>query len=402
MYMKYFKIVVFLTINVVYIFIADLFAQQSFLFQVYPYDIPFYKENKILALWNPKGHPEIHKPGLKIFFFGKAGNCIRDVLNGPVITMKPTAEIARLVGLAKDEKGKIFQPLEDHDLCFNSDQSTNKGSFVYVTENPTDGGIGIFTASGIDEEGKPYSFQSRDEIGVGAGINKFEKSTAVTWKLEKEKIFPYKNKRSLKILITSSVVSLPFEVTDRKLPVQVRQQVEIGFANRDCLKQKQVEKIMCINKYVFDILVKRWGGKPLDEERGCLIFIDKAQGGLPHTACYSKPAGTRILEKNSRLSMAISCGEGVQKDVFKDKEFCYIIRWEDFLNSLRAIASIKLNKPIEQITDAELKSLFSESYANPEAWYIRVISFQQELHDPYKDRNIYISGNIKKIILIQE
>lgn len=182
----------------------------------------------------------------------------------------------------------------------------------------------------------------------------------------------------------------------------MRQQIEIGFANRDCLKGKATDKILCINKYVFDFLVIRWGGKPLDEKRGCLIFVDRAQDGLPHISCYSKPSGMKILERRSQLDMAVSCGEGLQQTTFKDKNFCYIISWTQFLNSFKAIASNHLNKPIQQITDNDLQSLFTKNYSNPDAWYITVVSFQQELHDPYKDKNVYIGGNIKELKIRQE
>lgn len=402
--MKFFKrinlsIVIFIFS---FVFISHVTAEQKVLFQMSPDNIPFYKENKILTLWNPKGHPDIHKPGLKIFFFGKAENCLSDAQNGPVKIIKPNAEITQLTGISLDDTGKVFIPIPDKNLCFDTKKAKNEGSFIYVSENPVKGGIGIFTASGIDKDGIPYFFQTRDEAGVGGGVNKFEKSTAFTWKLEKEKIFPFEKRKSLKVLVKSSVESLPLIIKEEKLPIQVRQQIEIGFANKNCLKQKQEGKILCLNKYVFDFLVKRWGGKPLDEQRECLIFVDKGQGGLPHIACYSKPNGTKLLEKGSQLDMAASCGEGLQQTTFKDKNFCYTISWNQFLNSLKAIASNHLNKSVKQITEKNLQDLFGKDFDNPENWYITVISFQQELHDSYKYNNLYIGGNFKEIKIILE
>lgn len=96
--------------------------------------------------------------------------------------------------------------------------------------------------------------------------------------------------------------------------------------------------------------------------------------------------------------MATSCGEGLQQDAFKDKNFSYSIAWEQFMNSLKAIASNHLNKPVTQISNEDLQSLFGYNFDNPGVWYLTVVSFQQELHNPYKDKvNVFIGGNIKEI-----
>lgn len=372
-------------------------AEEKILFHMLPENIPYYREDKIFTAWNPKSDPEIQKPGLKIFFFGKAEGCIPEAKNGPVKVLNASSNMSKDIGVILNKEAKAFIPVPDKRFCSITEDVKEPGSYIVISDNPSKGGIGLFTASGLADK-KQFFFQTRDEVGVGSGVNKFEKSTAVTWKMEKETIFPFEKSKAFQVYSKASVVSLPSFVEAQKLPIQVRQQIEIGFANKECLKQKQKDKILCLNKFVFDFLVKRWGGKPLDESRGCLIFVDKAQGGLPHIACYSKPKGVEILEKKSNLAMATSCGEGLQQDIFKDRNFCYSISWEQFMNSLKAIASNHLNKPVTQIAKEDLQSLFGYNFDNPGAWYLTVVSFQQELHNPYKDKiNVFVGGNIKEI-----
>lgn len=375
-------------------------AEDRVLFHISPGSIPYYNEGKIFTTWNPRSNPEIHEPGLKIFFFGKAEGCNPELKNGPVRIIKPLPNMSQDTGISVEERAKAFIPVPDESSCISKGIPEKSGSFVIINESPLTGGIGIFTASGSDVKGTPYFFQTRDEKGVGGGVNRFEKSTAVTWKIQKETIFPFRNGNSLKIHAVSSVNSLPSILDSRELPVQIRQQIEIGFANKECLIQKQNDRILCLNKFVFDFLVKRWGEKLIDDQRGCLIFVDRGQGGLSHISCYSKSKGTKLAEKKSSLNLVTSCGEGLMQTVFEDRVFCYTITWSQFLNSISAIASNHLNKPIQQIKDGDLKKLFGDSYNRPEAWYITVISFQQELHDPYRDRNVYIGGNLKEIKII--
>lgn len=298
-------------------------------------------------------------------------------------------------------RGNIFLPVQDKTLCNVQDKIMDGGSYVYINEDHQKGGIGLFTASGLDEKGNPYFFQTRTAEGVGGGVNKFEKVTAITWRLEKERFNPFLNKSDLKIYVKNSVVNLP-QIENRVNPIQVRQQVEIGFANKHCLIEKREEKILCLNKFVFDFFVKRWGGKPLDRERGAIVFVDKAQGNLAHISIYSKPQKENIKEKQTNLDIATSCGEGLQDNIYFDKEFCYTISWEQFLNSLKAIASTKLKKPVLQITETDMEDLFGKHFRKPEEWYLTVISIQHELHDPYKDKNVFIGGNVKEMKLIRK
>ncbi|MCX7912995.1 MAG: hypothetical protein N2511_00255 [Thermodesulfovibrionales bacterium] len=383
--------------SVLSIFITYSFAYSTVLFEVKSDNIPFYREDKIFTVWNPRNHPEIRTPGLKIFFFGKAEECEPEAKNGNVKVTNPNEKISKLVGLPLNERGKVFVPLQDKNLCTFKETPREGGSYVYIYEHPKEGGIGLFTASKFDEKGVSYFFQTRDERGIGGGVNKFEKVTAVTWRLEKENLFPFLNKGNLKLSITNSVIGLPSDIPNRDQPVQVRQQMEIGFANRACLNEAKEDKILCLNKFVFDFLVLRWGKRPVDLKRDAVIFIDKGQSGLPHVAIYSKSNGEIIREKNSKLDVAMSCGEGLQQNIYKEKNFCNTISWNQFQNALRAIASRHLNKHPSKITKEELKSLFGAKFDDPKEWYITVVSLQQELHDPYNDRNVFIGGNLKEI-----
>lgn len=200
------KILIYYFFLLSYISIAQ--ANEIILFELNPGYIPHYRENNIFSIWNPKNTPEIHKSGLKLFFFGKAEGCVCDAKNGRVIFVKPDPKKSNSVGLHLSDKGKVFVPIPERDKC-NVTKIKSEGSYIYIDERPEKGGIGIFTASGIDEFGNFYFFQSRDECGVGDGVNKFEKSTAVTWKLEREKVFPFREGRSLRIIVRSSVLSLP-------------------------------------------------------------------------------------------------------------------------------------------------------------------------------------------------
>ncbi len=236
-----------------FLFIVSISSVQAeTLFEVKPDKIPYFKENKILALWNPKGIPEIHKPGLKIYFFGKAQDCLKDAANAKVEITTPPKNIEDLVGIKSSPKGQIFIPVQDERFCSIQDKPKKGGSFVYINEDAKDGGIGLFTASGIDENGERYFFTTRDEEGVGRGVNKYEKNTSITWKLEKEKYFPFKGEKKLKLLSRSSVTKLPLNIPDDKKPVQVRQQIEIGSYERQ--KPQEIVEDLNIHLVLFHFI----------------------------------------------------------------------------------------------------------------------------------------------------
>ncbi len=56
-------------------------------------------------------------------------------------------------------------------------------------------------------------------------------------------------------------------------------------------------------------------------------------------------------------------------------------------------------KPIESVSEADLISVFGSKYNDPSTWYLKVVSFSHEIHDPYRDYNNYIEGELKRLII---
>lgn len=380
------------------VFISSVQAET--LFEVKPDNIPYFKENKILALWNPKKLPEIREPGLKIFFFGKAEGCAQDAQNGKVEISAPSKKVEELIGLRPSPNGKVFTPIQEERYCDIKGAPQKGGSFVYINEDAKDGGIGLYTASGYDEKGESYFFTTRDEEGIGGGVNKFNKGSFVTWKLKDATIFPFKNNKTLKVKVISSVQKVSENVNSREEPVQVDQQFIIGFANKNCLSSAS-NKVFCQFKYMYHLFVKRWGGKLVRYENA-RIFIDKGQGGMRIISAFAKPSDEIILEKETKMPVMKSCGEGLYYEIFKDKEFCYIITWEQFQNTLKIIAANYYNKNISEVILKELTELFGKTYKDPNDWYLTIVNIAQELYDPYKDKNVNIGGNIKRIEVVAQ
>ncbi len=372
-------------------------AQENILFSL-DTELGQIKKEDIFSAWNPAGK-KTRTPGIKVYFFGKGEGCLSTTVNGPVVEVGEDINPAGLTGLPFN-KNLSFTPSGNTESCSIEVRDKKGDSFVYINNIPGEKGIALFSSSGINKNRKRF-FQTRGAEGV-KGVNFFMQSNALTFKFKKEEIFPFKDKKGIKIITKATVKAIPLNLkTDRK-PIQVRHQFEIGFANRACLNEK-TEKTSCLVKYVFDVFVKRWGGSPLKIQRGAKVFIDKAQGNLAHISSFIESDGEKIFEEKTQLPVAISCGEGIKKDIpFTDKNFCIYISWNNFQNSLKAIVLNKLKQTSFSITENEIINLFGKDYNNPEEWYLTVISFQQELHDPYEEQDVFIGGNFKSFRLIQQ
>jgi len=343
-------------------------SAEEVLFSIEPGKIPYLNEGKILASWNPKGRPETQSESLKIYFHGKAEGCSPDAKNGLVEKYTKGGETC-------------YFPSIDRKFCEPKIKTDNLCSFTCFN-----GGIKLRTGSGIGNEGLPCFINTRDAEGVGVGVDAYNLGNFVNFKLPDGKIKLDKYKK-FKIIVQSSVEKISLNPTPREKPIQLHQKITIGFQNQYCIQEKKDKKSLCNVKYLLLQFVKRVSAKP--HEWRNRVWFDQGQGGLPIISVfYNDP------------NLVTFCGDTLKHEPFKEAIFCYEISWEQFLMGLKSIASKHYNKPIESITPSDLISIFGTQYGNPSAWYLAVVSFSHEIHDPYKDYNNYIEGKLKKITVL--
>ena len=338
---------------------------EEILFSIEPGSIPYFKEGKVYASWQLKGRgspPE----GINIRFFGKAEGCAADTQEGVVEAFTKGQEFC-------------YKPIPDDKFCDLTVKSDTSCNFICFNE-----GIKIHTGSGISDNGLPCFLNSRDKEGIGEGVNANNLGNFVNFKLSNNKIKVYEKHKRIKIIFQSSVEKVSLNPIPRGKPLQAHQKVTIGLQNNYCIQEKKDKKSLCSVKYLLVHFVKRVSVKPHKWEKS-RIWFDRGQGGMP------------IISVFSDSGLVTFCGDALKHEPFENSSFCYEISWEQFLMGLKSIASKYYNKPIEFVTDSDLISLFGSQYSNPSAWYLAVVSFSHEVHDPYKDYNNYIEGRLKKL-----
>uniref|UniRef100_A0A7V5XHU7 Uncharacterized protein n=1 Tax=Thermodesulfobacterium geofontis TaxID=1295609 RepID=A0A7V5XHU7_9BACT len=364
--MKQFRIY-FFVLFLILVLVSTSIAEEI-LFSIEPGKIPYFKEDKVFATWQLKGRGSSPE-GINILFFGKVVGC-------DVESQKSTIEISK-------KRGEIcYKPIPDSDFCNLTIKSDTSCSFTCFNE-----GIKIRTGSGLGRSGLPCFLNARDKEGVGGGVNAHILGNFVNFKLPDNKIEIYNKYKKIKINFLSSVEKVSLNPILRKEPLQAHQKVTIGLKNQNCIQEKKDKKSLCSVKYLLVHFVKRVSVKPHKWGK-TRIWFDKGQGGLP------------IISVFSDSEFVSFCGDTLKHEPFKNATFCYEISWEQFLTGLKSIASKYYNKPIGSIAKSDLISLFGSQYDNSSAWYLAVVSFSHEIHDPYKDYSNYIEGKLKKLTIL--
>jgi hypothetical protein len=211
-----------LIVSIFTLLLVSIVPAEEVLFSIEPGKIPYLKEGKVFATWNPKG-PEAHSEGLKIYFHGKAEGCSPDAQNGLVEKYTKDGETC-------------YFPSTDRKFCDPKIKTDNLCSFTCFN-----GGIKLRTSSGIGSEGLPCFINTRDTEGVGGGVNAYNLGNFVNFRLPDGKIKLDKYKK-FKIIVQSSVEKISLNPTTREKPIQLHQKITIGFQNQYCIQEKKDKK----------------------------------------------------------------------------------------------------------------------------------------------------------------
>lgn len=374
--------------------------------------------NQVYSAWVPSG-PAVHKPGMKVMFFGRAEGCNLLASNGPVKNEgNPRfGQALRLTGipLALDGKGQRWAPSGDTEQCDKSVRQEVGDSFVHVSEDPANSGIGIFTFTGPDQNGRHSFFQQYDRSGKhGMRINANIQGTFAVFVFDWQKrnsVFPWAHggvapdQRLAEFRTTQSVVTVSVEdaaSAQSGEPIQAKQQLIVAFINRNCIRSRESIERKCQLQYVFNVAVfragvKNWDGVKWFKNAG--IWMDLGQGGIPIVRAPLGLDGVTSIEGSSGLELYTSRGEPSQHDIFKDKSFVVQMSFAQFKNALRSIAARQLKKKIHEMTTTDLINAFGTHWDDPDEWTLTSVNVSQEVYNPFRDVRSYIGGNIREIAI---
>lgn len=394
---------------------AESLTHEAFELKAGP--IGYLDRHEVYSAWNPNNQALVLKPGMKVMFFGRAMGCDIQAANGPVrnsgsIRFEQAYDLTG-IPLAPPGKGQRWVPSGDTEQCEESVREQVGDSFVHVNEDSVNGGIGMFTFTGLGQGGRRTFFQQFDKTGrSGKGANANIEGTFVAFRFDWQKnvsVFPWASgassleQRVAEFKTTQSVESV--SVGDALLgqsaePIQAKQQFIVAFINLECFRSSGAVKRLCQVQYLFNVAVFRLGivnWETVKWFRDAGIFADPAQGGMPVVHGPLGQNGAASVDDSSRLELYTSRGESSHHDTFKDKSFIVHVSFAQFKNALRAITARQLKQPISSITTADLVSIFSESWDDPNQWAVLSVNVSQEVHNPVDGQRAYIGGAVREI-----
>jgi len=317
--------------------------------------------------------------------------------------------------VAKDGKGQHWAPSADTEQCDNGIRGQVGDSFVHVNEDPSVGGIGIFTFTGPDQKGRRSFFRQFDKSGQnGSGANANIEGTFVAFRFawgKGDTVSPWagvsqpvaQRKADFRTVQSVAVVSVGDGAEGKSgEPVQAKQQFIVALINRSCFQNGGGKKRLCQLQYLFNLAVYRTGVSDWSTVKWFTsggLFMDVAQGGMPVINGPVGKKGETTVSQGSGLELYTSLGDPSQHDVFKDKDFHIQISFDQFKNALKLIAAKSLNKNAEQVTPSDMSSIFTQSWDDPNEWMLISTNVSQEIYNPYENVRSYLGGAIRGIAI---
>jgi hypothetical protein len=153
-------------------------------------DLTYVQRGAVYSAWNASDPQRALKPGMKVFFFGRAEGCEIGTSDGPVtnagnVRFEQARELTG-IPLSSDLK-KRWTPSADTSSCQQAVRGQVADSFAHVNDGPG-GGIGMFTFTGPDQNGRRPFFQQFDRSGQrGKGANPHIEGTFVAFRFDWQK-----------------------------------------------------------------------------------------------------------------------------------------------------------------------------------------------------------------------
>lgn len=382
----------------------------------------FNDNNKLyyFANWNPgnlPNNPKMTRPGFQVAFWGKPGDCDDGIHNGPVDSgdFDLFKRAADLTGLPLDTSSPRtkWTPSDAHPQCRHGAAVRRGNSFVHVNQRKG-GGVGMFTATGLMPAAgatsplRPFLI-ARDESGQDSlGVDKHNVGTFAAFRFDwkdANALRPWGGRQGasqsrveIRTIQTVAQLSTGGDAKPARDNVQVKQELSFGFINPPCMEEDR-PKGSCQLKILLNFAIKRagvtdWSRQPWFQDGK--VLIDKAQGGMPVVLGPVPGKNDTVVTKDrAKLPLWSGHGNATKFSPFNDAEFMVSMSFEQFKNSLRFIASKKLDKPLSSVTGQDVAAQFGKQWDNPAAWRLFWAGFGQEAHNPVADRTAYIGGALK-------
>lgn len=362
----------------------------------------FVRSGKVYAVWNARDPKAVLAPGMKVLFFGSAEGCRADVTEGPVNGRgnPRLAQALQLTGVEVGPASMAWSPSGATEQCDELARGRAGDSFV-ILEPSARGGVGLFTYTGRDADGRQPFFQPFAAAGQNAtDANAHIAGTFVAMRFAwqgPERITPWAS-GVLELRSVQSVVRAVVTPGGAGEVVQAKQQVNLTVINRACFRAFGGPGKLCQVQYLLNTAVMRAGVKDWDAEkwfRDASVWFDPAQGGMPIVHGPVPAAGKMAVDAASRLDLYSSAGAASQHAEFSDQTFVVRITQAQLHNALRVATAARLKRPAAAVGDAELAAEFGTRWNDAAEWSLLSVDVGQEVHNPTRERRAFIGGNFR-------
>ena len=288
------------------------------------------------------------------------------------------------------------------------------GRFIRrINEDPSLGGVGLFTFTGPNDAGRTsffrqYSHSGKNNSGTNADIAGTFVSFRLAWQGESA-VRPWGSGsidpklRNIEIHAVQSVASVHVQggtASDSSESIQAKQQTVVAFINRACARRAATNIGVCQVQYLFNTAIYRdrltdWNGAAWFKNGG--IMMDAGQNGMPVIHGPIPDRGQSINEPRSGLPLYTSFGEPSQHGTFKNKDFNVHISFSQLQNAIRLIVAKRLRLSSVVAGDAKIVEVMGNGWNDPTEWALLSATVAQEVHNPDEHVRAYIGGSYKEL-----
>lgn len=355
--------------------------------------------NESLISWEPTPSVAL-TPGFHTHFYGSPDRnapCAGKTQDGQVIKNFPWKNSYDDTGIS--DGAEKYTP-----SCGNWQGST----YARVKSSPQDGGIGLYTHTGIKPlpyDLSPSFWRPYPSTGDGSGVNKYIQGTFSYFRFN-----PYtpltllrpwtgnsmdNNLRRVAFRTNQKVIKAQVQGSSS---TQVQQQIQFTVLNLDCIQNKPFPSAPCQFQILAYTFIKRVGN---DYPSGGTVYTDAAQGGIPAIHGDIKAAGQSTIMNcpnyGCNNSVWTSWSEKTQNSPWPNsKTFQIEISFNQLMNILSVTTAAYYKKSFPSISD--ITSLYGFNYNNPQSWILLDVGFSQEVYNPDVDTNtVFIGGNMTSL-----
>lgn len=360
------------------------------------------RDNAYLA-WNPQDPVANNRPGLKLAFFGTAEGCRPGAGALQALTVPQLARARALTGLGLGAPSQAWSPLAGAQ-CNADTRGELDDSLAALDPELRTGGLGLFTGTGPDPQtGRvgffaPFNAQGQNGAGANAMIEGSFANIRADWR-SPSALRPWSRQAprpAARIASSQSVAVLQVPRETEPGPTQAKQQLTVGFINDACMASRPPGTARpCQLKFLFTIAIARSGVSDWSQVtwfQGPRVLFDAGQGGIPVIDGPLPPKGRPATLRPEGLVLYESEGAATQHGPFSNQEFAVRIGWDEFTQSLRAIAGARGRKPATRVADAEVAALFGPRWNDAASWVLLSASLGQEVRNPTAARRAAIGG----------